>query len=71
MDMGMKDGMEKKEPSFKCPSCGEVLKVETSGDDMSEDSSMHMKKKSKMNAGTMPMGDLKSKINPMNPDANY
>lgn len=61
MDMPMKDGMEKKEPMFKCPSCGEMLKVETKGEDMSEDS---MPKKKKFNAGNMPMGDLKSKINP-------
>lgn len=63
MDMSMKDGMEeKKEPMFKCPSCGEMLKVETKGEDESEDSMMPKKKK--MNASTMPMGDLKSKINP-------
>jgi len=60
--MDMNDGMdEKKEPSFKCPSCGEMLKVETSDDDMSEDS---MPKKKKVNAGNMPMGDLKAKLNP-------
>lgn len=61
MDMPMKDGMdEKKEPMFKCPSCGEMLKVETKGEDMSEDKPM----KKKMNTSNMPMGDLKSKINP-------
>lgn len=59
MDMGMQDGMEKKEPMFKCPSCGEMLKVETKGDDMGEDSMPHKKK---FNAGNMPMGQLKSKL---------
>lgn len=61
---------KKKEPSFACPSCGEMLKVETKGEDMSEGSSMPMKKH-KMNAGNMPMDSLKSKINPMNPADNY
>ena len=61
MDGMMGDKMEKKEPMFKCPSCGEMLKVETKEDDMGED----MKPKKKMNTGNMPMGDLKSKINPM------
>lgn len=60
MDMGMQDGMEKKEPMFKCPACGEMLKVETKGEDMPEDSMPPMKKK--MNAGNMPMGQLKSKL---------
>lgn len=62
MDMPMKDGMEKKEPMFKCPACGEMMVVEPKEDDMSEDDMMPKKKK--MNAGNMPMGDLKSKINP-------
>lgn len=59
MDMPMKDGMEKmeKKPMFKCPACGEMLKVEQKPMDK-------MESKPKMNAGTMPMGDLKSKINP-------
>lgn len=65
MDMPMKDGMEKKEPMFKCPSCGEMLKVETKGEDMSED-----KPAKKSNAGNMPMGQLRSKITPPSQNLN-
>ncbi len=60
MDMGM----EKKEPMFKCPACGEMLKVETKGEDMSEDNSSAPKKFGKSNAANMPMDHLKSKIQP-------
>lgn len=60
MDMPMKD--DDKEPSFKCPACGETLMVETKDEDDSEDKGMAPKKK--MNAGSMPMGDLRSKIQP-------
>jgi hypothetical protein len=59
---------EKKEPSFKCPACGEMLKVETKGEDMSEDSGIP--KKSKMNTGNMPMSSLRSKITPPSPNLN-
>lgn len=62
MDMPMKDDSEKKEPMFKCPACGEMLKVESKGEDMSED----MPSKKKMNAGNMPMDHLKSKISTPN-----
>ena len=50
------DGQEK-EATFKCPACGEEMKVESKGEDMSED-----KPSKKSNAGNMPMGQLKSKI---------
>ena len=69
MDMPMKDGMEKKEPMFKCPACGEMLSVETKGESEME----HKKPMKKMNAGTMPMGDLKDKITkvpPVQPNMN-
>lgn len=56
--------MEKKEPTFNCPSCGEALKVETKGGDMSEDSSSASKKFGKSNTANMPMGQLRSKIQP-------
>ena len=47
-----------KDATFKCPSCGEMLSVESKG---SSDSETMGKKP---NAGTMPMGQLKSKIQP-------
>lgn len=53
------DGKEK-EATFKCPSCGEELKVESSGEDNMEDN----KPSKKVNAGNMPMDHLKSKIQP-------
>lgn len=52
--MPMNDGMEKKDPTFKCPGCGETLKIEAVGDKPSK----------KMNTGNMPMDNLKSKIQP-------
>jgi hypothetical protein len=61
MDMPMKDGMEKKDPTFKCPSCGEMLSVESKGESDSEHSKLGMKKP---NAGNMPMGQLRNKITP-------
>lgn len=66
MDMPMKDS---KEPMFKCPACGEMLKVESKG----ESEMGHSKPMKKMNAGTMPMGDLKDKITtnpPAGPNLN-
>ncbi len=61
MDMNpMKDGMEKKDPTFKCPACGEMLSVESKGESDSEHASLGKKQ----NAGNMPMGQLRNKIAP-------
>lgn len=68
MDMPMKDGMEKKDPTFKCPACGEMLSVESKGESDSE----HQKLGKKVNAGNMPMTSLKDKISssPSQPNLN-
>lgn len=57
--MDMTNGKDK-DATFKCPSCGEELKVESSGEDSMEDN----KPVKKSNAGNMPMGQLKAKIQP-------
>lgn len=57
----MMDGMDK-DSYFKCPNCGEELCVETSKEEKGEGEDMGKKPAPKMNAGTMPMHDLKSKI---------
>jgi transcription initiation factor IIE alpha subunit len=67
MDMNpMKE--EKKDPTFKCPSCGEMLSVESKGESDSE----HQKLGKKVNAGNMPMTSLKDKISssPSQPNLN-
>jgi len=57
----------KKDPTFKCPSCGELLSVETKGESDSEHSSLGKKSSfPKANAATMPMDQLKSNITPPN-----
>ncbi len=56
MDMNPMSG--KKDAEFKCPSCGEMLSVESKGESDSEHSALGKKS----NAGNMPMGQLKSKI---------
>jgi transcription initiation factor IIE alpha subunit len=53
---------QNKEATFKCPSCGEMLSVESK--DNSGSSMDSMKSKPKMNTGNMPMGQLRSKIAP-------
>ena len=60
MDMNPMDG--KKDPMFKCPECGAMLSVESKEESDSEHE--NLKPKSKMNAASMPMSDLKSKIAP-------
>lgn len=58
----MMDGMEK-DATFKCPNCGSELSVESKNESDTEHKMMAKKPASKpMNAGTMPMNDLKSKI---------
>lgn len=66
MDMPMKDGMDKsmgnKQSYFKCPNCDAELCAEQMDQEKSE---MKVSKKmpfKKMNASSMPMGDLKDKI---------
>lgn len=61
MDMPMKDGMEKKDPMFKCPACGEMLSVESKGESDMEHKAMK-KPMHKDNAASMPMDSLKNKI---------
>jgi uncharacterized Zn finger protein (UPF0148 family) len=61
MDMGMKDSMEKKNTTFKCPSCGEMLSVESKGEADME----HGEEKKEMkspNTANMPIHQLKNKI---------
>lgn len=54
MDTPMKD------VSFKCPSCGEMLSVETKGTSDSEHSAIQNGKKP--NAANMPMDKLRNKV---------
>jgi transcription elongation factor Elf1 len=64
----MKDSVKKKDPTFMCPSCGELLSVESKSESDSEHSSIGKK----MNAGNMPMTSLKNKISssPSQPNLN-
>lgn len=50
----------KKDSTFSCPSCGEMLSVESKDESNSEHE--NMKPKPKVNAGNMAMGMLRSKI---------
>jgi hypothetical protein len=67
--------MSKKDPTFKCPSCGEMLSVESAGDSNADHEQMNDKKNKVVkqpNAATMPMNNLKNKISqvpgmPQNP----
>lgn len=65
MDMPMDKSMDDKDSKFKCPACGEMLSVESSGDDMKEDKPMDkpMDKSpmdKPMGADKMPMDKLKN-----------
>jgi hypothetical protein len=51
---------KKQEVTFKCPSCDMEMVVEAKGESDSE----HEKFGKKPNAGSMPMGQLRSKITP-------
>jgi hypothetical protein len=51
-----------KDVSFKCPSCGEMLTVESKGESDSEHASMQNGKPNKQNAANMPMDKLRNKV---------
>lgn len=51
-----------KEAYFKCPSCGEMMTVETKGTSDDEHASMQSGKPKKENAANMPMDKLRNKV---------
>jgi hypothetical protein len=53
-----------KDVSFKCPSCGDMLTVETKGTSDNEHAAMQNgnKPQSKQNAANMPMDKLRNKV---------
>ena len=51
-----------KDVSFKCPSCGDMLTVETKGTSDDEHAAMQSGKPKKQNAANMPMDKLRNKV---------
>lgn len=51
-----------KDVSFKCPSCGDMLTVETKGTSDDEHSAMQSGTPKKQNAANMPMDKLRNKV---------